>query len=381
MAQKKIIIFTCTGGHETAAQALKEYLGSQYQVEIKNVFEDVLKKIDLIRFLTFGKYDSQDLYNCLLKRHSYTFINHFLVRGYAYYTWRNRAVQKLFNAFFAKNQYDLIISVIPLFNKNIAIAAKQQNTPILLIPTDFDATFFVRGLKSIKGSADSLYLGLMIDNLLTRKTMQHVTISQKAIFEVGPVLRSAFFEKKSQSEIKKEFEIPQNKKVVLLIMGSQGSDSALEFCRNIIKTKQTFHLVVVLGKNSRVRSKIERLHFPHTISKTIFNFTDRVADLMSITDLLITKSGGMSVMEGIGMRLPMILDATSEILLWEQKNQEFIIKHKLGVALKKYADLPTLITTMLHPNEQQRYYDRFRELNVHKTREQIVALVDKLIGQ
>jgi len=45
---------------------------------------------------------------------------------------------------------------------------------------------------------------------------------------------------------------------------------------------------------------------------------------MAASDLCITKSGSVSVCETIYSNLPVLLDATSDVLRWEQFNHRFI---------------------------------------------------------
>ena len=85
-------------------------------------------------------------------------------------------------------------------------------------------------------------------------------------------------------------------------------------------------------------------------------FTDRISDLMAISDLFITKSGSVSFCEGLYMNLPMILDATITPLAWEQANHRFIIRHELGDLLKNYQDLSGMVDKLLFDKNQLQLY-------------------------
>ena len=80
---------------------------------------------------------------------------------------------------------------------------------------------------------------------------------------------------------------------------------------------------------------------------SIVGFTERISDYMAVSDILITKSGTLSVCEAIYMNLPMLLDATSTILPWEQFNHTFIKQHNFGESITDYAMIEPMISALL----------------------------------
>ena len=68
---------------------------------------------------------------------------------------------------------------------------------------------------------------------------------------------------------------------------------------------------------------------------------------MSVSDVIITKSGSLSVCEAIYMNTPLILDATTKILPWEQFNHNFIKTHHFGTSITRYSQVVPLITSLL----------------------------------
>lgn len=377
--KKKIVIFTCTGGHITAAQALQEYLSDEYEVLVLNIFADVLASIDFISFITFKRRNSEDFYNWFLKNHWYGFINKWLLRGYSYYTWQKKRVARHIDSCISRHSPDMVISVVPLFNNHILSSAQKLNIPFLLIPTDIDINTFLNGLDDPKYK--KFRIGLMVDNVISRSMLSKAKIDSSVVDIVGPVLRADFFQPKDIGSIRRSFGILPAKRIALLTMGSQGSISLPMFCRRIAQVTTPLHLIVVLGKNKGLRSQLEAIQFPGTISITILDFTSRMADLMAIADLLITKSGGLSVMEGIGMHLPMLLDATSEVIVWEQSNQAMVVQFGLGKVVNKVEDLKYSIETTLQNDEMDKYHDRFAQLLLRMAPDEIRRIVKRMTSE
>ena len=68
-------------------------------------------------------------------------------------------------------------------------------------------------------------------------------------------------------------------------------------------------------------------------SVTILEFTDKVAQFMSISTLVITKPGGLTSTEALTSNLPMLI--INPIPGQEEENAEFLEENKVAIWLKK----------------------------------------------
>src|SRR5262249_25768780 len=152
-------------------------------------------------------------------------------------------------------------------------------------------------------------------------------------------LRPEFFTAKDINGIKKEFNIQPNKPVILMLMGAVGSQALFTFAQEILKISFPCHVIICVGKAHEMIDKIKQLNFPSHISYTVVGFTQKMADLMAVADLFITKSGTVSVCEAIYSNLPLLVDATTGVLAWEQFNHQFIKKHGFGDIISKPDDI------------------------------------------
>lgn len=65
----------------------------------------------------------------------------------------------------------------------------------------------------------------------------------------------------------------------------------------------------------------------------ILGFTDKVPELMSISDLVVTKPGGLTTTESLASHLPIII--INPIPGQEEENADFLEKHNVGIWIKK----------------------------------------------
>ncbi len=379
--RKKILIFSCKagGGHISMSNALKEYLEPEFCVGHTHVFSEILHSIDPVHKFTNTKFKSIDAYNSLLKRKWNRFLNFFKPLGDWYLKFKRKQISSLFKDYITKHKPDLIISVAPLINAELLEAAEEKDIPFLLIPPDLDASGITTGTIK-KPSYNKFYLTLSYNNPEIFKTFKDLKHLKQHISHVGfPVKRAFLNQYDNQNAIKRDFLIPNNKPVILLMMGSQGSKEIYTFTSKLTELAIPAHLVIVLGKSEHMKQTLRSIWFPKHISHSIIGFTDRVADLMNISDVLITKSGSITVNEAIYAQIPMILDATSPVLKWEAFNHGFIVKYGLGKIIKKDTQLPHMVTQMLSKEEQGRIRKDFSSFDKKNPEQEIKLLVKRIL--
>lgn len=345
--KKKIVIFTSSGGggHVSASNALQEYLSDTYEVKVSYIFEEVLGSMDPMQRITFGKQTGEDAYNECMRKKWYRMINIISRFGHWYFSVFHKRATKLICNYLELQQPDLVISVVPVINNAILSATKKMNIPFLLIPTDLDATTFVNSIY--KPNYEKFHVGIAFDNENIFKRMEQSGIPKEQISTIGFPIAKKFFTPKNMRRIKADFQIPQNKPIVFLLMGAQGTNALYTYVKYLTQVEQPFHLVAAIGKNEDMRKKLEAIALPTHITMTIVGFTDRVADLMAIADLGIIKSGTVTYIEALYSNLPVLLDATTGTIRWEQYNHIYNKEQEFGDSIGRNREIYVLVNELL----------------------------------
>lgn len=353
---KKIIILSCNGGggHTSVAQALQEYLKTDYTVEIANIFEDILAPLDLSQPFTRRQVTGEKIYNYWMARKWYRVINGYMRLGIAYYGTLSFLVDYYFSEFFKKEKPDLIISVTPVVNNTILKVAKRFNIPFLLVPTDLDISTFLNGIK--KPSYEKFKVALAFENQGMEQQISKARMAEQALDTTGFIIRPDFFEQKDIPTLKKLYDIPSNKPVILVLLGAVGLQTQPAVAQQLTKLDFSAHFIFCVGRQEELHTTIRQLAWPEHLSLTTIGFTKHISDLMAVSDLLITKSGTVSVSEAIYMNLPMILDSTSSLLNWEKHNHNFVATNNFGISIKNLNDLPNLVKKIMHDSEKLTEY-------------------------
>jgi len=345
--KSKVLILTTKGGgaNYAATKVLVERLEKSYMVEVVNILTDLWGKFDFIQRMTFGWYCGEDFYNYLL-RHSWNrAVNMLDTIG----QWRMNSIKssliEVTSDYIKKSKPDLVISVMPLIDPYVLAATEQNNVPFLVVNIDLDASIYLRNVES---TYEKFYLTIPFDDELLYTKIEKSQLPTGCIKPIGFPLRSAFFEKQCKGCIKEEFNIPENTPTVMIVMGGQGSVLSYDYVKALAHSSDKMHLIVCLGRNEGVRKRIERIKLPKNITISIVGFTDKIADLMMVSDLLITKSGPTTLCEALHLQLPVLVSLIGEPIRWEKINGDFVLKHKLGDIITHKKNIVPLVHTWLN---------------------------------
>ncbi len=123
----------------------------------------------------------------------------------------------------------------------------------------------------------------------------------------------------------------ENKKTAFVMTGSMGYGDVIKYVKELDDIDYDFQIVTVCGNNTHLKNQIDRLR----TNKKVYNFgfVDNVDFIMSASDILISKPGGLTTSEALAMKLPMIL--IDPIPGQEDRNYEFLINNGLAIGVSE----------------------------------------------
>lgn len=122
-----------------------------------------------------------------------------------------------------------------------------------------------------------------------------------------------------------------DKKVILMSSGSLGigfsEKTMLNFAKELSLLDEQYHLVVVCGKNQEMKmnlmEQVDRLKLPITV----LGFYEPMSELYSITEVFLTKPGGLTVAEALRDDVQMLI--THFLPGQEELNYKYLTDRKL----------------------------------------------------
>lgn len=377
--KKKILILTSSGGggHLSATTALEHCLGHDYNVQSIHIFK-LLQNFDPIRVITFNRYSCEELFNKFLPKKYFRLLTFISRLGTQYIHRRRKKIREKLRNYCLENKPAVIISVVPIMNYIILDIAQELNIPFLLIPTDLDVTIYIQHIK--KPTYKQFYIGLPFNDEDTLKPIKKAGISKEHIFIVGAPLKKDFFTSQRKVILKHKYRLRDDKPVIMILMGSHGSNETEKYTQQLLKLKIPVYLLVCIGKNQKSKEKLEQLAVPEHITVSVIEFTPHIADYMAMADILISKSGSQSVCEALYMNTPLFLDATSALLPWEKFNHTFIKKHHFGDCIKQHKRIVPLISSLLeHPQKLSSYKQHLEKLEKKNFADELDKLLRKIL--
>lgn len=153
-------------------------------------------------------------------------------------------------------------------------------------------------------------------------------IGEEKLLSIGIPIRRCFETKITKEEARKQLGI-ENKKTVLLMMGSMGYGNIKNTLLSIDDAKEDFQVLCVCGSNERMYRAVSRRNWNKKI--IAYGFVDNVDVMMDASDAIITKPGGLTTSETLAKGLPMII--MNPIPGQESRNTVFLQNSGVAVSV------------------------------------------------
>ncbi|HLZ11243.1 MAG TPA: glycosyltransferase [Candidatus Acidoferrum sp.] len=345
---KKILIVFHDGGggHRNAAVALQAMAKTQnrdWEVELVQ-FQELTDRLDVLRKLTGIRIQEQ--YNTLL-RNGWTLGSTYLLRVLQ---WTIRIFHgplvKLLEEFWREHPADLLISVIPHFNREMAESWEKVNPgrPFVTAITDladFPPRFWIEPAKNqivIAGTEKAVEQARAFG-----KDDEHV-------FGVsGMVLRPEFYAESAvdAAAVKRELGLREDLPTAMVLFGGFGSKVMYEIVEKLDAARVPVQLILICGKNEKLAERLKAKKW--SIGTSVIGFTKEVHKLMRAADFLIGKPGPGSIAEAMQRGLPVLVECNAWTLPQERFNAAWVTEKRVGVVLKSFKDVVGGVLEMLEP--------------------------------
>ena len=201
------------------------------------------------------------------------------------------------------SSYKKCKKIIQTFNPDIVIGVGGYVTsPVIYAAKKLGYKTAIHEQNSFPGKSNQ-FLSKYSDIIFVsfKNTLKNFP-SYKTILTGNPCSEDAI---NKPSIEKSKYNLSKNKKLVLIVMGSLGSDKINDY---IIKTMNEFknhnyEVLFVTGKSSY--EKVMKNTFPNNVH--VVPYIDNLTGLMKNTDLIVSRAGASTISEIVALGLPSIL--------------------------------------------------------------------------
>ena len=334
------------GGHRNAAVALQTVISQQqrdWQLQLVQ-FQDLTDRLDVLRKFTGIRIQQQ--YNIMLQK-GWTLGSTQLLRALQL-TIRifHKPLANLLEKFWRENPADLLISVIPHFNRQICESWTKvyPGRPFVTIITDladFPPRFWIEPLK------DQYVIAGTEKAADQARAMGH---DDAHIFLTsGMILRPDFYQQDNSDPValRREMGLREGLTTAIVLFGGHGSKVMYDITEKLDAAGLPLQLILICGRNDALAGKLRARQWKMPVH--VVGFTKEVHRLMRAADFLIGKPGPGSIAEAMVRKLPVLIECNAWTLPQERYNAEWVQEKGVGIVLKSFENVVNGVKRMLDP--------------------------------
>ena len=372
----KLLIFSAStgGGHKRAAAALEDTI-HRLNPEVEVTVVDGLRAI--------GKmYDTTTVqgYYFLVKN-----APGFYGEMYDMTDRKNLAYKAMMKINAA--QANKLLEVIEKHNPNVIIMCHAfitamvsklkskgylKNVKTIALITDFDThrSYIAPGIDAY----------VLAEPQMAHKLVEEYGVDESIIYPLGIPTFEKFSKPGIKEEIMRREGLSPDKTTVLLMAGSFGVSGVLKVYENLAASNKNLQMIVITGRNGKLIEKLDECIDEvgaRDRTKLLF-FVNNVEDYMHISDLIVTKPGGLTIAESLACHLPMAI--YNAYPGQAQYNVKFLLRHHAAIVVDEY-NAAEEITKLLKDTERLAFMrESCRQLARPNAAEDMVKLAKQLSG-
>ena len=339
---KKILIFYASygGGHLSAAKSIKNFIDENYtdfdceMIDCMKYISKPIEKITTEAYREMAK-KTPKLWGKVYFDSEKGVVSKFTRDS-------NKLMAQKLNHLIKEKNPDIIISTHPFSSQMCSYLKKKGKLDCKLatILTDFAIhNQWLIGHEYI----DYFF----VSNDTMKNDMINYGINAEKIHITGIPMSNRFLETFDKNKIYNYFNLSPNKKTILFFGGGEfglGKSKTVKMLKIFIENLEDFQIVAIAGKNKTMKSYFEQLvDYTNSSDRVkVLGFTDKVPELMHISEIVVSKPGGLTTTETLSCELPMII--INPIPGQEEENANFLVEKGVAVWIKSLEDTKNIIT-------------------------------------
>jgi Glycosyltransferase family 28 C-terminal domain len=365
------------GGHRNAAIALETIAAQQgrpWQVELVQ-FQDLTDRLDVLRKLTGIRIQQQ--YNRMLQN-GWTLGSKYLLRVLQLTIQLfHGPLVRLLEEYWREHPADLLVSVIPHFNREICESWKAvyPGRPFVTLITDladYPPRFWIEPLKEqyvIAGTERAVEQA---------RAFGH---DGAHIFQAsGMILRPDFYVQDTVDPValRQEMGLRNDLATAIVLFGGHGSKVMFDLTERLDVAGLPLQLILICGRNEELAAKLRAQKWKMPVH--VVGFTKEVHKLMRAADFLIGKPGPGSIAEAMVRNLPVLIECNAWTLPQERYNAAWVTEKRVGIVLTSFREVVEGVRQMLEPARLAEFRKNVAALD-NRAIFEIPEMLARLLGQ
>lgn len=310
----------------------------------------------------------------------------------------NSHLAKKFIPLLAEFKPDIVVTTHAFMSIMVSRLREKgiTNVPLISIVTDF--------------APHASYINPCVDQFVVSSVQmvdefEQLGVDRSIVHPIGIPIAPVFFEKdEKKEEHLAELGFDPKLQTVLVMAGSFGVTDILKIYKSINEIELDFQIIVITGKNQKLFDAFnsilscnedyragkpelnfdddkepsrKEMKFNVTKKTKLIYFTDEVEKYMHISDLIITKPGGLTVTESLASCLPMAL--FKGIPGQETSNTEYLCNNNLAISIKKSNTAEVIYQLLKYPDRLLSMKESCSRLNNKESAYKVYEIIESSV--
>ncbi len=153
-------------------------------------------------------------------------------------------------------------------------------------------------------------------------------------------------------EIRKRLNLKNDMLTILIMGGGQGLGPIKEIVEILNNIKLNIQIIVVCGTNKKTYHCLKKRIRNYKKRILLLGYAQNIEELMTASDLIITKPGGITCAEALSKGLPMII--VSPIPGQEANNTSYLVAHGAAIKIDKPYELVGMLNKLYNQPQKIR---------------------------
>ncbi|MBI3322883.1 MAG: glycosyltransferase, partial [Candidatus Omnitrophica bacterium] len=212
----------------------------------------------------------------------------------------------------------------------------------------------------------------------TRRTCEQRGIRAERLHVCGVPVELRFSAPVDRPALRRQLGLDPSRTTLLLASGGMGYGPLEPLVKTLLATESSIarrlQVLVVCGHHDALAQRLTRRCADAPFPVRVFGFVETMPELMQASDLMVTKAGGLTVMEALAVGLPMVLCGT--IPGQESFNAEYVVAHGAAVDAAHPAEAVAKVLQLLgQPQRLEAMRHAAKSLSRPHAADDIAALV------
>jgi processive 1,2-diacylglycerol beta-glucosyltransferase len=167
--------------------------------------------------------------------------------------------------------------------------------------------------------------------------------AESRVAATGIPIASRFSVTPDASAIRRQLGLRDDLPTLLVLGGGFGLGPVGEILKSLDLVRHSFQTLVVCGRNQELRAALATSDFVHPTR--VLGFVSNMHELMAVSDLILTKPGGLTSSEALALGKPLFI--LNPIPGQEAANSDFLLERGAATKVNRVEDLPFRLEKLL----------------------------------